>query len=155
MTYSNPNAGPVNVLVSMLPSLPLDITVIGADKWASMELVGGDEANRIQVGPSREAGFDMLLRAVKQKSGIRETVKQILPGMTFSQTATVSGNSTVIQCGGSLSIGGSSRRDGGYLRLPLGSKVSVADAGEITIRHEGWICTIQEAVEMGLLEVEI
>lgn len=155
MTYDNPRPGRASVLVNLLPSIPLEITVIDRNGRASMELVGGDEANLIQVGPGGEAGYDMLLRATKEKNRTQKVITHILPGAVFSQTAQVGGNSTVIQCGGNMSIGGSRKKDGAYLRLPLGSWVAVADVGEVVVLRNNWTHTLQEAAEAGLLRVEI
>lgn len=155
MTYNNPRTGKVSVLLNVIPSIPVEITVIDAGGQASMELIGGDDASRIQIGPGENTRFDMMLRATREKSRTREIITQILPGAVFSQTARVSGDSTVIQCGGSMSIGGSRKKEGAYLRLPLGSRIAVADSGEITVLRNNWTHTLQEAAESGLLEVEI
>lgn len=155
LTYDNPTSGPTSVLVNLLPSIPLEITVSQDPKCrASIELVDTEDANVVQVGPGK-GGFEMLLKAVHKKRIGTEIITQILPGAVFSQTAKVSGNSTVIQCGGSMSIGGSQRENGAYITAAIGSRIAVADCGEITVKYGDSDLTIHEAHRRGLLKVEI
>lgn len=155
LSYSYPVSGPVKVLVSLLESIPLEVTVYdNQDITATAELVDDGSANTIQVGPSGYPDFNLILQAVNRKSKGRQAITSILPGAIFSQTASVGGNSRTVQCGGDMFVGGAPLAwKGARLTVSRGSTLDIAISGDITVRHNGRTMPEREAAELGLLVV--
>jgi hypothetical protein len=157
LSYSYPTSGPVKVFVSLLPSIPLEVTVYdNQDITATAELVDDGKANTIQIGPTGIPSFDMIFQAVNRKGDRRRFMTSILPGAVFSQTASISGNSRTVQCGGDLFLNQVPVAwRGGRLTVSRGSTLSIADSGDIAVRHDGRTMEIEEAADLGLLVVQI
>jgi hypothetical protein len=157
LSYSDPSGGTRSVLVSLLSEIPLEITVYDSqDITTTLELIDDGKANTIQIGPSKGRSYDLILRAINLWSEGRRTITSILPGAIFSQTASVSGNSRSIQCGGDMWLNETPVAwKGARMTLPRGSTVTIANSGEVTVRHNGRTMTLREAAELNLLLVEI
>lgn len=153
LAYTHHLPGPTGVLVEV-PGVPLEITVTDDRKARIVaELVGAD-ANLIQVGPfgTRNAGVQM--RAVDEKRDGRRTITSILPGAIFSQTASVKGNTNVVQCGGDMVMGGHGKEPGAYLIAPIGTGLELKAHGRVIVKYRNEVLTVPEAVARGLFELD-
>ncbi|AXH66403.1 hypothetical protein SEA_SATIS_254 [Streptomyces phage Satis] len=152
LTYDHPYTGTTSVLVEV-PGLPVTIKVVehrGARVSAELVPMG---ANTVQLGPDDPHGTGVKVRAVNEsESGVRRTMTSILPGAVFSQTASVSGGTT-IQCGGSLNMG-TSRKPGAVITVPSGSFLKMREHGPVTVEHGTRVLSLAEAAEEGLFDVE-
>ena len=134
--HTSHTPGTARVLVSLLPSIPLNVTVLDdPEGFPHLELIGTDGANVVYVGGTFLPGIDLMLRAIHRDHPESETFIQEVPN-TLDE---VSGG----------------RQKGAYVHLPHGSHLAVADAGPITVKHRGFTFSIDEAARRGLLTVEI
>jgi hypothetical protein len=137
-----------------VPGLPVEITLRDNPRGkVSVELAGA-RANTVQVGPCGKDSRDVQVRAYEEGSrDIKRAITMVLPGAVFSQTARVSGNNSVVQCGGSMVVGGHSRKDGAYVSAPLGCLFELRDSGLIGVTFEGETLTVTEAVHRRLMRL--
>lgn len=136
LSYTSRTPGKARLLVSLIPSIPLDVTVLDdPDGLPYLELIGTDGANVVYVGAAGLPGIDLMLRAVHRDRSESEIFIQGVPDTPDE-----------------VSRG---RRKGAYVHLPRGSHLAVADSGPITVKHRGFTLSIGEAARRGLLTVEI
>jgi hypothetical protein len=151
-TYDHPYTGTTSVLVEV-PDLPVTIKVVehrGARVSAELVPMG---VNTVQLGPNDPHGTGVKVRAVNEgDASVQRTMTSILPGATFSQTASASGG-TMIQCGGSVNMN-TGRKPGAVITVPSGSFLKMRQHGPVAVEYGTRVLTLGEAAEQGLIDVE-
>jgi len=153
LTYDHPRMGPATILIEV-PNLPLEIS-LRDDPYGRISVdLAGARANTIQVGPCGRGNRDVQVRAFnEQQQKVDRVVTSILPGAVFSQTARAGGNSTVIQCGGDMVMGGHGRKDGAYVSAPVGCLFELRGHGPAIVKFEEEMLTVPQAVARRLMRL--
>lgn len=153
MTYDHPHRGPATILIET-PGLPVEIILRDNPRAKIGVELAGAKANTVQLGPFGPKGQDVQVRVFdEEQRDIRQVITSILPGAVFSQTARVSGKTTVVQCGGDMVIGGHGVEDGVHVSAPLGCLFQLKGYERIAVKFEGDVLTVPEAVARRLLKL--